>query len=111
MLQAALSERPRSSFKTRPDSSWALDDLVERDYSLARVIRDGPALRGFEREVSQELARVYERQPAGVFVPSEVLAIRDLSAGIASAGGVSIELEVAKSLIPVLRNRSVTVAM
>ena len=94
MLQAALSEPRRNPFKIFANSSPHFDDLVKRDYSLARVLRLGPALHdGFEFEVSRELARVHERQPAGVFVPWQVFAYnrRDLSAGIPGAGGVTLK--------------------
>jgi hypothetical protein len=84
--------------------------MAELDFSLARVLC---GIGGYEGEISQELARVYKREPAGVFIPSEVLAVptRDLSAGTPSAGGVTVQTTVDKSLIPVLRNRSVTVGM
>jgi hypothetical protein len=108
MLQAAIRDRKVSSFKTAPDTSWVLDDLAERDYSLARVLRGEG---GYEAEISQELARTLKRQPAGIFVPTEVLAARDLNAGTATAGGVTIEMTIQKSLIPVLRNRSVTASL
>lgn len=111
MLQPALSSPRPSPFKTHPNSSRAHAEFVGRDYSLAKVLLEGPRLRGWEAEVSQELSRVFNRPPAGVFVPAEVLAKRDLVAGTPSAGGVTIQETVEPSLIPVLRNRSVVVAM
>ena len=110
MLQPTLCSPPRSPFKTAPNSSRALDDLVQRDYSLARVLREGPRLKGFELEVSQELERTLGRAPGGIYVAAQVFG-RDLSAGTPSAGEVMIQETVQDSLIPVLRNRSVVVAM
>jgi hypothetical protein len=99
MLKAAIRERERSSFATN-GSSPIMDELAERDYSLARVLNEGFGLRGFEAEISEELSRVFGRQPAGLWVPTEVLGVRDLAAGTPSAGGVSVELTGSKKFNP-----------
>ena len=62
----------------------------------------------FEREVSEEAAKRYDKPASGILVPNEVLQgyTRDLNVGTATAGGNLVETELlAGSFIDILRNR------
>ncbi len=111
-MQSALNNPPRSPFKVKRDSAPIGDLLMEQTYSLSKVLLQGRAVDGWEREISQELTRTLEQPPLGVWVPVSILAgRRDLSAGIPGAGGVIIETAVERSLIAVLRKRSAVIAL
>ena len=60
----------------------------QREYSLMNAIRGAQAGRfdGFEREVSDELAKRYGKEPRGFYVPQSIFK-RDLTVGTDSAGG------------------------
>ena len=82
-------------------------------YSIGRAVRallsQDRSLAGFEYAVSEEITRQSGRPGSTVnslFVPTEILAKRDLTSGIASAGGNLVETELGP-LIPALRARSV----
>jgi HK97 family phage major capsid protein len=118
MLQAALSEPKRSPFKTGPRSSAAQDWIVEKDYSLARVLRAGFGLKdGYEYEVHRELfKRALEdgRPVGGTLVPWSVIARRDLSVTVPpqpQSGGVLVQTDIETDLIEVLRPRSVVLSL
>lgn len=59
-----------------------------REYSLMNAIRGAQAGRfdGFEREVSDELAKRYGKEPRGFYVPQSIFK-RDLTVGTDAAGG------------------------
>ena len=62
----------------------------------------------FEREVSAEASKRYDKPASGILVPNEVLSgySRDLNVGTATAGGNLVETELlAGSFIDILRNR------
>lgn len=65
-----------------------LTQKEQRSYSLINAIRSAQAGRfdGFEREVSEELAKRYGKEPRGFYVPSSIFQ-RDLTVGTDSAGG------------------------
>lgn len=65
-----------------------LTQKEERQYSLINAIRSAQTGRfdGFEREVSEELAKRYGKEPRGFYVPSSIFK-RDLTVGTDSAGG------------------------
>lgn len=78
-----------------------------RRYSLCKAIREGKeGLSGLEREASQAVTKLLGREPSGFFVP-DIALTRDLSAGVAAAGGVTIQLTVEPTLIQYLRNKTV----
>ena len=60
----------------------------ERNYSLMNAIRSAQTGRfdGFEREVSEELAKRYGKEPRGFYVPQSIFK-RDLTVGTNTAGG------------------------
>lgn len=60
----------------------------QREYSLMNAIRGAQAGRfdGFEREVSDELAKRYGKEPRGFYVPQSIFK-RDLTVGTDAAGG------------------------
>ena len=65
-----------------------LTQKEERQYSLINAIRSAQTGRfdGFEREVSEELAKRYGKEPRGFYVPQSIFK-RDLTVGTDSAGG------------------------
>ena len=66
-----------------------LTQSEQREYSLMNAIRSAQAGRfdGFEREVSEELAKRYGKEPRGFYVPSSIFQQRDLTVGTNTAGG------------------------
>src|SRR5260221_148267 len=86
-------------------------NVSQRDigrYSLLKALREGQeGLSGLEREVSVELTRQLGRQPAGFFMPDFAFT-RQLSAGVPSAGGLTIQNTIEPSLIELLRNLVIT---
>ena len=70
--------------------------------------RNAQEAAAFEREVSEEAAKRYDKPASGILVPNEVLQgyTRDLNVGTATAGGNLVETELlAGSFIDILRNR------
>lgn len=65
-----------------------LTPTEQREYSLMNAIRGAQAGRfdGLEREVSEELAKRYGKEPRGFYVPNSIFK-RDLTVGTGSAGG------------------------
>jgi HK97 family phage major capsid protein/HK97 family phage prohead protease len=65
-----------------------LTQKEERQYSLINAIRSAQSGRfdGFEREVSEELAKRYGKEPRGFYVPQSIFK-RDLTVGTNTAGG------------------------
>jgi len=65
-----------------------LNPKEQREYSLMNAIRGAQAGRfdGLEREVSDELAKRYGKEPRGFYVPQSIFK-RDLTVGTDSAGG------------------------
>jgi len=65
-----------------------LTQKEERQYSLINAIRSAQTGRfdGFEREVSEELAKRYGKEPRGFYVPQSIFK-RDLTVGTNTAGG------------------------
>ena len=113
-----LDEQVRTAEKTAIGSNpLGMNPKEVRTYSLCKAIRQGAAgLDGLEREASNGLERLLGRQASGFYVPDvalmplnrdSMLRTRDLSAGIAAAGGVTIELAVEPTLIQYLRNKMV----
>ena len=66
-----------------------LNAKEQRQYSLINAIRSAQSGRfdGFEREVSEELAKRYGKEPRGFYVPSSIFQQRDLTVGTNTAGG------------------------
>ena len=65
-----------------------LTQKEQREYSLMNAIRSSSVGRfdGLEREVSDELAKRYGKEPRGFYVPQSIFK-RDLTVGTDSAGG------------------------
>jgi HK97 family phage major capsid protein/HK97 family phage prohead protease len=65
-----------------------LTQKEQREYSLMSAIRSSSVGRfdGLEREVSDELAKRYGKEPRGFYVPQSIFK-RDLTVGTDSAGG------------------------
>ncbi|MDQ8193388.1 phage major capsid protein [Coraliomargarita sp. SDUM461004] len=88
-----------------------------KSYSLQRAIRakaEGKPLDGIEREVSDAIAKRIGREAKGFYLPVAELSVsrsfssRGMSAGIANAGGYTVQTDVrGESLIELLRNRTV----
>ena len=112
-----LDDQIRTAEKTAIGSNpLGMNPKEVRMYSIVKAIRQGvDRLDGLEREASIGLSQILGRQPSGFYVPDVALmpinpgglARRDLSAGVAAAGGVTIELAVEPTLIQYLRNKMV----
>jgi len=87
-------------------------DQIER-FSITRALRSqlsGGTLDGLEREIHQELDSRMPNKAEGVWLPFDVLGNRgrrDLSVGSFSEGGALVATEIPKSVIELLRNKSV----
>lgn len=93
-----------------------LTEKEVKKYSLMNVIRSqafsDTSLAGFEREVSQELAKKSGRTPKGIMVPNEAMLTRAYTDGLNvtndADGGYTVATELkADQLIPLLRNKMV----
>lgn len=123
VLREILAARGRDEpAPVRPGA--AMPDIPRserRDYSISRVILsqvpDANVDAGYEREVSQELARTLERKPEGIFL-SSALAFGGRrgpqAAGLDTAttnAGEEMVFEEYAGFIALLRNRSVLLRM
>jgi HK97 family phage major capsid protein len=100
-----------------------LNSKDQKRYSMLgaiRAIADGKPLDGLERECNDELTRKLGRQPAGFFVPDEVLlghrhlgqGKRTLTAGVAADGGYTVPQELLTSeFVELLRNQTKVVQL
>lgn len=90
----------------------------QRDYSLGRalqaVVSGDWSGAGYEREVSQALAKKLDRATNGILIPTNFRAPADVlntrttaSAGVAGNGGNLVPSQMAGTLIELLRNKSV----
>jgi len=81
-------------------------------YSLRAVYEDlmtsGAKPAGFEREVSQELQRVYNQPAQGIIVPYGILARDWTSGGAATGAELKGTDHLGGEFVPVLRNKMVT---
>ena len=93
-------ERMRVSLSSREDNTpvtpaQRMDiGMTEKEmqrYSITRALASTlPELKvdaGFEREISQEVAKRYGKSPNGIYLPHDVLSQRDLAVGTPTAGG------------------------
>lgn len=101
------------------DPRVGMSDSEISRYSVTRALNllaAGKPLDGLELEASNATAAKLRRQPTGFFIPAEVASTRPmqraLSAGVASAGGFSVGVDVlAASMIDMLRNKIVTATL
>jgi len=118
--QAALKELARD---TTPLSVIPSEGMSQRDlkqYSFTRAIMsclpkqfggDG-SLGGFEREMSDEVAKRTGRNPDGFFIPEDVLQKRVLEVGTFTGAGALVQSsDGGQSLIELLRNNMAVVEM
>lgn len=106
-----LSSRPLP----KPTAEVGLSGQEAKQYSVLRAIRAMVdrdwSQAGLEREVHQAICKragVSEAPNGGFYLPYEVQAKRDLTAGTPSAGGYMVATEnLAGSFIDLLRNRTV----
>jgi HK97 family phage major capsid protein/HK97 family phage prohead protease len=111
------SNTPIRSTDMNPSSNEVgLEAKEVQRFSFLRAItalanptdRNAQEAASFEREVSEEAAKRYDKPASGILVPNEVLQgyTRDLNVGTATAGGNLVETELlAGSFIDILRNR------
>ena len=111
------SNTPIRSTDMNPSSNEVgLEAKEVQRFSFLRAItalanptdRNAQEAAAFEREVSEEAAKRYDKPASGILVPNEVLQgyTRDLNVGTATAGGNLVETELlAGSFIDILRNR------
>ena len=110
-----LMEKLASAPLPAPSSQLGLSGKETQRYSLTKAIRalvdrDWSAA-GYERECSEAImkrAGIAQAANGGFYVPYEILAKRDMTAGTASAGGYLVATDnLAGSFIDLLRNRTV----
>ena len=99
----------------RDASEVRLTAKEQKQYSMLRAIRsldptDKDVDAGFEREVSQEIARVTGKTCQGIYMPSQVLARSPLTAAGDGANVVGTDL-MSGNLIELLRNRMALTAL
>ena len=111
------SNTPIRSTDMNPSSNEVgLEAKEVQRFSFLRAItalanptdRNAQEAAAFEREVSEEASKRYDKPASGILVPNEVLQgyTRDLNVGTATAGGNLVETELlAGSFIDILRNR------
>ena len=103
-------------FKDFTNNSYGLEAKEVQRFSFLRAItalanptdRNAQEAAAFEREVSEEAAKRYDKPASGILVPNEVLQgyTRDLNVGTATAGGNLVADDLlAGSFIDILRNR------
>lgn len=83
ILLNAIGDTPLES------AELGLSKKEVKDYSLMRALRDastGRGVSGYEREISEDLAKRHGREARGFFVPTEIFK-RDLTVGTNTAGG------------------------
>ena len=111
-LQAALLERMKTP-ATRTDGHIDMDNAdLKRDYSFLRALNaqiTGDWSRaGFEREISEELAKD-RNEVRGILVPTSVLLQRAYNVGTPAQGGFTVANDLRPDLIiDYLRNQTVT---
>ena len=84
MLAVASADQPIET----PDSI-GMNEQERKEYSLMRAFRNAAAGReigGFEREVSDEIAKRTGKEARGFYIPSDIFK-RDLTVGTNTAGG------------------------
>ena len=111
-----------ANMKSRPavrsiEPDLGLRPRETRRYSYVRALKQTLAAMqgkgrfdGFEAEVSEEIARIHNREPDGFYIPDFYFhgpSTRDMTAGVPAQGGVTIQTTVDTNLIPLLRNRMV----
>ena len=86
-------------------------------YSVTRALRTqlpGTSFDGLEREIHDELDRTMPNKAEGCWIPMDVLATRsrrDLNVGTYGQGGAFVATEIPKSVIEILRNKSICFRM
>lgn len=120
-----IQQRPEQQPIAQPVAALGLTDKEQREYSVCRAIlaQVDPTYReqaGFERELSNEIAKKTGRSTSGFYIP-----VRDLrvpwdkiqkratyATGAAATGGVTVPTILdAASLIEYLRNRALCMQM
>ena len=120
-----IQQRPEQQPIAQPVAALGLTDKEQREYSVCRAIlaQVDPTYRdqaGFERELSNEIAKKTGRSTSGFYIP-----VRDLrvpwdkvqqratyATGAAATGGVTVPTVLdAASLIEYLRNRALCMQM
>lgn len=114
VMEALRTQRPTPAADSQRDFRLDLTDQERRSYSLVRAFnaavtnnwRDA----GFEREVSQELARRMGRDSNGFFMPTDLpMESRDAGylVGTATQGGNLVQTDLLMgSFIDILRNKA-----
>ena len=120
-----IQQRPEQQPIAQPVAALGLSDKEQREYSICKAIlaQVDPTYReqaGFERELSNEIAKKTGRSTSGFYIP-----VRDLrvpwgnvqqratyATGASATGGVTVPTILdAASLIEFLRNRSLCMQM
>jgi hypothetical protein len=103
-----------SPWRTRSNASKDLENTVRENYSLRRVLEKGFQIDGFEKEVSDYMAKTRELDVAGCLVPWAYFTRSsppDLSVSASSAeGGALVQTTLTPTVKDVLRPYSSVVA-
>ena len=111
-IAALKSRKPAAPAGTTPPDTIGAPAIVggnRRAYSLMNVIRSLSGMKadiGFEREISDELAKQRGEACKGILVPHFALARRDLTVAGTSSATVATDLR-ADQFIDLLRNKSI----
>jgi hypothetical protein len=123
LLYTNLKREIEANRITRSEG-WILTRKEHEDYSLRNVFasltRSGDGKLGFEQDVSQSNRCLGSDKVTGFFVPWEVgftrgeseRMMRDgMSSSVFGSGGATVQTDVASTIIPLLRNRTVALRL
>lgn len=99
----------------KTDPKIGMNDKEIRQFSFMRALNalaaGKPELAGFEKEVSDAVAKRTGKVASGIFVPMDVLSHRDLTVGTVADGGNLVgEDFISSSFVEMLRNKMVVKA-
>lgn len=117
--QAVFEKAYPAAKPVNADASLDLTEKEKRSYSVVRAMNtlaSKKPIDGFEKELSDEVAKRTRRESEGFFIPSDITGHRRsfnereqraLSAEIAAAGGYTVQTDVlGDSMIELLRNKT-----
>jgi len=114
-FRKSLVERleSRTAKAEQIDQGIGMEKREREKFSIRKAILDiraGRGLQGLEAEVSEATAKAYdlERSPYSLHIPMDILASRDLEAGVTTEGGHTVATDLG-SMIDLLRNRMTVV--
>ncbi|MEL0098449.1 MAG: phage major capsid protein [Opitutae bacterium] len=107
LVMSKLAERNQPT--PLGDGGIGLSRKEAKQWSFARAIRsvmNNGRVDGFEREVSDAVAKRLNQDPAGFYIPTDIAHERSLTADTASTGGYLVDDQLQSgSFIEILRNK------